>query len=145
MELTLHFVQAVVRPSVRAYRGRIARPALIASIVGVASLGAHGASTWRAVPGSQLRPTFVEHELADGVHYAYQFHRDGTFTGYEMAREVRGTWRIAEDELCWTWHRPRGAEECFVIERAGADVRLIRDGAEFLSGRLSSVKRKGTP
>ena len=29
--------------------------------------------SWRSVRGADLRGMFVDHELADGVHYAYQF------------------------------------------------------------------------
>ena len=112
---------------------------LCASAVGIAH--AQPEIKWRTVGGRELRAIFVDHELADGVHYAYRFRPDGAFTGYEMARDVRGQWRTADGELCWTWIRPRGSEECFVIQRRGAEVRLLRDGNEFLSGTLTPIKR----
>src|SRR5438046_794990 len=62
---------------------------------------------WRGVRGAYLHALFVDHELADGVHYAYQFRSDGTFTGFNMGKAIRGTWRIAGDEFCWTQARRR--------------------------------------
>jgi hypothetical protein len=92
------------------------------------------------VRGSELRPAFADHELADGVHYAYQFHADGTFTGFNMGKAVGGTWRTTPDTFCWTWVRPTLAEECFTVERNSGNVRLARDGTEILTGTLAPAK-----
>ncbi len=92
--------------------------------------------------GPDLRSAFAAHELADGVHYAYRFSNDGTFNGYEMARAVRGTWRTHGSEFCWTWLKPAGAEECYTVERQGADIRFLRNGSESLFGKLSPVDKQ---
>lgn len=107
-----------------------------------ASTAVPAVDSWRPVRGADLRPAFASHELADGVHYAYQFSGEGTFSGYEMARAVRGTWRANGNEFCWTWLKPAGAEECFKVERNGADIRLLRDGNEVLFGKLSRTARQ---
>ena len=91
---------------------------------------------WKAVEGARLRSLFLGKELGDDVHYAYTFRADGTFSGTEMAKEVRGTWRVTKTEICWTWTRPRGAEECYQVETAGSDVRLLRKGAIAYFGIL---------
>ena len=36
------------------------------------------------------------------------------------------------------WMRPRGAEECYRVERDGAAVRLLKDGSEAWFGTLKS-------
>jgi len=83
---------------------------------------------------------FVDHEFADGVHYAFQFRGDGTFTGFNMGKEMRGTWRSAGNEFCWTQRKSTGVEECFEVERRGDQIRFVRDGYEAFSGNLSALK-----
>jgi hypothetical protein len=95
---------------------------------------------WRSVRGANLRAIFVDHELADGVHYAYQFRGNGTFSGFNMGREIRGTWRLAGNEFCWTQRNATPAEECFEVERRGNEIRFLRDSYEAFSGSLSPVK-----
>ncbi len=97
-------------------------------------------ATWRSVRGTELRGMFSDHELADGVHYAYQFRGNGTFTGFNMGKEIHGTWRLAGNEFCWTQRRATQVEQCFEVERRVREIRLLRDGYEAFSGVLSPVK-----
>ena len=97
-------------------------------------------AAWRSIRGADLRTVFVDHELADGVHYAYQFRSDGTFTGVSMGKDVRGTWRVEGDEFCWTQKRRAAAEECFEVQRSGGSIRLLRDGYEAFVAKLTPVK-----
>src|SRR2546421_2343178 len=60
---------------------------------------------WRDVKGAALRSLFKDREFGDGVHFAYQFNADGTFTGTEMSKRVSGSWQVSKDELCWHWER----------------------------------------
>ncbi|TMH18694.1 MAG: hypothetical protein E6H64_13485 [Betaproteobacteria bacterium] len=109
---------------------------------------AQGELSWRKVHGPDLRALFVDHELADGVHYAYQFRSDGTLTGFNMGKAIRGTWRIASDEFCWTQARRAAAAECFDVERSGSSIRLLHDGYDAFSAALTPVKcpsREGSP
>jgi hypothetical protein len=95
---------------------------------------------WRNVRGTDLRDLFVDHELADGVHYAYRFHSDGTFSGFNMGRAIGGIWRLAGNEFCWMQRKSAAQEECFEVERRGKEIRLVRDGYEAFSGRLLPIK-----
>jgi len=88
---------------------------------------------------------FVDHELADGAHYAYQFHGDGTFNGFSMGKAAGGTWRIEGNEFCWTQKRRDSVEECFEVERSGTSVRLLRDGVEVLSAKVTPVAKLQPP
>jgi len=112
--------------------------AFVATLAAVSTVLAK--DVWRAVRGSELRPAFVDHELADGVHYAYQFHADGAFSGFNMGKAVSGTWRTLPDAFCWTWVRPALDEECFTVERNLANFRFVRDGVEIFAGTLAPVK-----
>jgi hypothetical protein len=111
---------------------------LAAVLVGVAH--AQAGAVWKGVRGAELRAMFIDHELADGVHYAYQFWGDGTFTGFNMGKEIHGTWRLAGSDFCWTQRKSASAEECFEVERRGSEIRFLRDGYEALSAVLSPVK-----
>jgi len=114
----------------------------LAAVVGFAvyPLTSHAAENWKAVDGRTLQTLFVDAEYGDDVHYAYRFRRDGTFSGTEMAQDVRGKWRVRGDELCWRWTRPSGAEECYRVERDGAAVRLLKDGSEAWFGTLKPAR-----
>lgn len=116
------------------------RAVLLLLLVAMSGHPSAAASGWKPVPSARLAATFVGQEMADGVHFAYAFHGQGRFTGVEMGRDVHGTWRVDGDELCWTWIRPRGAEECMTVQRRGRDIRLLRDGGLFLEGSLSTQR-----
>jgi hypothetical protein len=111
---------------------------LTAVLVGVAH--AQAGAVWKSVRGAEPRAMFIDHELADGVHYACQFRGDGTFTGFNMSKEIHGTWRLAGSEFCWTQRKSASAEECFEVERRRNEIRFLRDGYEALSAVLSPVK-----
>ena len=96
--------------------------------------------SWRSVRGTELVGMFIDHELADGVHYAYQFRGDGTFTGLAMGKEIHGTWRLVGNEFCWMQRKFTAVEECFEVERRGNQIRFLRDGYEAFSGNLSPLK-----
>jgi len=57
---------------------------------------------WHDVKGADLRSLVEDREFGDGVHFAYVFRADKSFSGMEMGRKERGTWRIARDEWCWS-------------------------------------------
>ena len=113
---------------------------LLAILAGIASVRAEGA--WQNVRGPDLRDMFIDHELADGAHYAYQFRGDGTFTGFNTGKEIRGMWRVAGTEFCWTQRKSAPVEECFEVERRGNRMRLLRDGYEGFAGSLLPIKAK---
>jgi hypothetical protein len=107
-------------------------------LVGVAQAQADVA--WKSARGAELQRMLIDHELADGVHYAYQFRGNGTFTGFTMGREVRGIWRLAGNDFCWTQRKSTVGEECFEVEHRGNELRFLRDGYEAFSANLSPLK-----
>ena len=95
---------------------------------------------WRSVRAAELPSIFIDHELADGVHYAYQFRADGTFTCFAMGKEIRGAWHLTGNEFCWTQRKSTPVEECFEVERRDNQIRFLRGGSEAFSGSLSPLK-----
>ena len=104
------------------------------------ALGVMAADSGKVVQRKALRALFAEREFGDDVHFAYRFRGDGTFSGTEMGKNVIGTWRLSGREICWTWTRPPGAEECYVVRRNGAEVSLFRNGVEQWYGVLKPLQ-----
>jgi hypothetical protein len=111
---------------------------ILAVLAGIAVVRAE--VPWQNVRGAHLRDMSIDHELADGAHYAYQFRGKGPFTGFNMGKEIHVTWRLAENEFCWTQRKSMAVEECFEVERRGNELRLLRDGYGAFSGKLSPLK-----
>jgi len=118
----------------------VTRHRLLLAVILVGGAHANADALWRSVRGADLRAMFVDHELADGVHYAYQFGGNGTFSGFAMGKEIHGTWRLVGDEFCWMQRKFTAVEECFEVERRGSEIRFLRDGYEAFSGQLSPLK-----
>lgn len=99
-------------------------------LIGIAVMKTSGATEpekpWHVVHGAELRKLFTNHELSDGVHYTYRFKNNGTFTGTEIRRDVRGTWKTTADYICWSWIKPIGSEECYLVRRHGNDVIFLK-------------------
>lgn len=102
----------------------------------LAALGVALAEDWRPVKGAPLRALFTGKELGDGAHFAYRFAADGTFSGVEMGRDVRGRWRIRRNQACLATMQPKAEEECYDVERDRDNVRLLKYGSEAWYGRL---------
>jgi hypothetical protein len=94
---------------------------------------------WRSVEGNVVRTMFQDKEFGDGVHFAYQFKRDGTFAGTEMGKEVAGSWRVRQGEVCWKWLQPREPERCYEVQEDGEHVRLMEEGSEARYGTLQKL------
>jgi hypothetical protein len=91
---------------------------------------------WMTVSGNALRGLVAGKELGDGTHFAYAFGANGTFSGVEMGKDVRGSWRTTIREICMRWTRPSSAEECYVVRQKGHEISFMRDGVEAWSGNL---------
>ena len=122
--------------------------AALALCSGAPPLAGAAEAHWQAVTGAPLQTLFRDREYGDGVHFAYQFRRNGTFTGTEMGRSVEGNWRASGNEICWTWRRPRSAEECYRAQKQGVEVRLFANGIEAWNGTLGrlpsdDIERRG--
>ena len=90
--------------------------------------------------GVALQSLFNDKEFGDGVHFAYQFKANGTFTGTEMSKPVSGSWRVRDNEFCWKWLRPPGPDECYQVQRDGAHIRLMINDSEAWYGTLEALR-----
>ena len=113
---------------------------MLAACAIAASAPAAEKENWQAVNGAALQSLFKDKEFADGVHFAYQFKADGTFTGTEMSKVVSGSWRVSKDEFCWNWLQPPGPHECYEVQHDGTHVRLLINGSEAWYGTLEPLR-----
>jgi len=62
------------------------------------AFGVPEAKSWKIIRGDALRKLFANREFGDGVHFAYRFRAEGTFSGTEIP-EARSSnvrdWPIA--------------------------------------------------
>lgn len=95
---------------------------------------------WQNVNGTALRELFKDKEFADGVHFAYQFKANGTFTGTEMSKTVSGSWSVIKNEFCWKWVRPPGPQQCYEVQQDGAHIRMLVNRSEAWYGTLEPLR-----
>lgn len=93
------------------------------------------------VRGRALPAFFAGKEFGDGVHFAYRFAQDRTFSGTEMGKDVKGRWRVQGDQMCWLWLSPPSPEECYDVQKDGSEIRVLVNGSEAWSGRLQPARR----
>ncbi|HZX31115.1 MAG TPA: hypothetical protein VFF03_07165 [Rhodocyclaceae bacterium] len=118
---------------------------LMIGLIGMATADADPGNAWHRVRGDSLQVLFADQDLGDGVHYAYQFHRDGALSGMNMGKPARGTWKVTGPELCYRWNQAGSEEECYEVRRRGHDVRMFRDGYEAFSGTLTPLQPQLPP
>lgn len=110
---------------------------LLAALTVTGAIGAE--KSWHLVRDSELKAAFDNQELADGVHYAYQFEAGGRLSGMNMGKPARGTWRVVASELCWHWSKSKEPEECYQVRQKGQLVWLYVEGQEVLTGTLTPL------
>jgi hypothetical protein len=65
-------------------------------------LVAHGlaADNFRKLNDAQIRARLAGMEITDGVHWAEQYMRDGTYKAYHLGKPSKGEWYAKDGELC---------------------------------------------
>ena len=60
----------------------------------------HAAESFRKLKDSEIKTRLAGMEATDGVHWAEQYMRDGTFKVFDMGRLTRGKWFVRKGQLC---------------------------------------------
>src|SRR5258708_6058588 len=58
------------------------------------------AENFRKLKDAETKAKLAGMEITDGVHWAEQYMRDGTFKAFHMGKPSKGTWRARNGELC---------------------------------------------
>jgi hypothetical protein len=55
---------------------------------------------YRKLKDAEIRARLAGMEITDGVHWAEQYMRDGTYKASHMGKPSKGKWHARNDELC---------------------------------------------
>jgi hypothetical protein len=91
---------------------------------------------WKALEPPDIAVLFRDKALGDGFHYSYRFLSDGSLSGVEMAKDVRGTWAVEKKLLCLHREKPRKFTECFEVHTDGREVNMLDRGSLVFRGTL---------
>jgi len=81
---------------------------------------AMGEGGFHKLTQSQIRARLAGKEVTDGVHWAEQYMRDGTFKAFHMGKATTGRWYAHDGELCLEGPtRERECKESLAIRRQG--------------------------
>jgi len=97
---------------------------------------------WKALDPSEIEATFGGNALGDGFNYSYRFLIDGSLSGVEMAKDVRGTWAVEKRLLCLHREKPRRFTECFEVHANGREINMLDSGALVFRGALTDMEVK---
>jgi hypothetical protein len=66
----------------------------------ILALPALAAESFRKLSDAEIRARLAGMETTDGVHWAEQYLRDGTFKMFSMGRLTQGNWFVRKGALC---------------------------------------------
>ncbi|CAN1569636.1 hypothetical protein C5F52_28470 [Limnohabitans sp. TS-CS-82] len=95
---------------------------------------------WKALGSSEIEDLFKGKVLGDGFHYSYRFQTNGSLSGVEMAKDVRGTWAVEKKLLCLHREKPRRFTECFEVHANGRDINMLDRGGLVFRGNLLDLE-----
>jgi hypothetical protein len=97
---------------------------------------------WKALNPSEIEATLRGKVLGDGFHYSYRFLADGSLSGVEMAKDVRGTWAVEKRLLCLHREKPQKYTECFEVHANGREINMLDGGVLVFRGALTDMEVK---
>ena len=114
----------------------------------IAAVAVGGAVSWtgaeerfRKLTPGQIKTRLAGMEITDGVHWAEQYMRDGTFKAFHMGKASKGKWYIRNGELCLEADKVEA--ECKEVWLSGAKVELRVPGSTLPP--LDGVLQKQEP
>src|SRR5258705_1854168 len=87
------------------------------------------AETIRKLKDAEIRARLAGMEITDGVHWAEQYMRDGTFKAFHMAKASTGKWYARNGELCL--NNGKAEPQCKEVWMSGSRVEFRVPGSGF--------------
>ena len=99
---------------------------------------ATAADVFRKLTPTQIKARLAGKEITDGVHWAEQYMRNGTFKAFHMGKATTGRWFVHSGELCL--EAAATARECKEVWQSGTKVefRVPGSGLPPFEGVLKS-------
>ena len=88
--------------------------------------------------GCQTGARLVKMEITDGVHWAEQYIRDGTYKAFHMGKPIKGKWYARNSELCLD--DGEGEPDCREVWVSGNKIEFRGTGLE---GVLQKQQNRG--
>jgi hypothetical protein len=60
----------------------------------------YAADNFHKLKDAEIRARLAGMETTDGVHWAEQYMRDGTYKAFHMGKATKGKWAVHNGELC---------------------------------------------
>lgn len=112
---------------------------VVSFAVGLALLAqAQAADTFRKLKDSEIRARLAGMEVTDGVHWAEQFMRDGTYRAFHMGKPSKGKWYAKDGELCLD--DGKAEPDCREVWLSGNKIEFRGTGLE---GVLQAQQKRG--
>jgi hypothetical protein len=112
---------------------------LLAPIFGLVFLPqGHAADTFRKLKDAEIRARLAGMEVTDGVHWAEQYMRDGTYKAYHLGKPTKGKWYVRDGELCLD--PGKGEPDCREVWISGNKIEFRGTGFE---GVLQVQQKRG--
>ena len=112
---------------------------MLALAVGVIpAFSAPAAESFRKLKDAEIRAKLTGMEITDGVHWAEQYMRDGTYKAYHLGKPSKGKWYAKDGELCL--EDGKAEPECREVWISGNKIEFRGTGLE---GVLQAQQKRG--
>ena len=117
-------------------RYRVVMLALAVAVI--PSFSAPAAESFRKLKDAEIRAKLTGMEITDGVHWAEQYMRDGTYKAFHLGKPSKGKWYAKDGELCLK--DGKAEPECREVWISGTKIEFRGTGLE---GVLQAQQKRG--
>ena len=96
------------------------------------------ADNFRKLKDAEIRARLAGMEITDGVHWAEQYMRDGSYKAYHMGKPTKGKWYAKDGELCL--NEGKAEPDCREVWISGNKIEFRGTG---LDGVLQAQQKRG--
>jgi hypothetical protein len=112
-----------------------------AALLGLAfASSGHAADTFRKLKDAEIKARLAGMEITDGVHWAEQYMRDGTYKAFHLGKPSKGKWFVRDGELCLDEGKGKGEPDCREVWISGNKIEFRGTGLE---GVLQAQQKRG--
>lgn len=111
--------------------------ALLLGLGSFVSLG-FAADNFRKLKDAEIKSRLAGMEITDGVHWAEQYMRDGTYKAFHLGKPSKGKWLVRDGELCMD--EGKGEPDCREVWISGNKIEFRGTGLE---GVLQAQQKRG--
>ena len=105
---------------------------------------AHAADRFRKLTDAEIRARLASMEITDGIHWAEQYMRDGTYKAFDMGKPSKGKWYARGGELCLD--DGKAEPDCKEVWMSGTKVDFRQPGSSMPGineGVLQKQQKRG--